>query len=105
MLRCRVYSRLFVPLLLPIPNSAVLHVSRCNTSSDQHVSQREYQMSESTQELTGHFPLLSLAILTLLVGVLLTAYLMRKNRKHEYGHIKGVAVDPQKILRDNPPNA
>jgi len=36
---------------------------------------------------------------------LLTAYLMRKNRKHEYGHIKGVAVDPQKILRDNPPNA
>jgi len=62
-------------------------------------------MSETTNELAGYFPFLSLAILTLLVGILFTAYVMRKNRKLEYGHVKGVAVDPQKVLRDNPPDA
>jgi hypothetical protein len=62
-------------------------------------------MTENTNDMAGYFPFLTLAILTLLVGMLFTVYVMRKNRKLEYGHVEGMAVDPRKVLRDNLPDA
>ena len=62
-------------------------------------------MNASTGGIASHLPLLSMVLSAILVGILFTAYLMRKNRRQEYGHVKGVAVDPEKVIRDNPPDA